>query len=231
MKEIIYTRIYHFLRFCVRVIFSNYRICPSTENHTKGTPVVYVVHHQNLRGPILCLAWLRIPVRLWVLDVFADQRACYRQFYDYTFTQRLGIPKGLAACLAFPLSFCVSGIMRVIRAIPVFRGSRAIVKTFKQSLTALINGENLMICPDIDYTNKSPHMGEMYVGFLDLERYYFKRTGCHLPYVPLFINKDDRCIYEGNSIYYSEEEDFKKEKIKVYERLKQEFSRLEKLKG
>lgn len=231
MKDIINTSIFRFLCFCVRAISLKYRVCPSAENQSEDIPVVYVVHHQNLRGPILSIAWFRIPVRLWVLSVFTDRRACYQQFYDYTLTQRLGLSKGLAACLAFPLSFCVSGIMRVIRAIPVFRGSRAIVQTFKQSITALINGENLLICPDIDYANKSFHIGEMHDGFLDLERYYFKRMGRHLSYVPLVISKEDQCIYVGNSIYFREEDDFKVEKAKVYERLKQEFSRLEKFNG
>jgi hypothetical protein len=170
-------------------------------------------------------------MRLWVLSVFSDRRTCFRQFYDYTFTKRLGIPKGLAACLAFPLSFCVTGIMRVIGAIPVFRGSRAIAQTFKQSLTALMRKENLLICPDIDYMNPSPHMGEMYDGFLDLERYFYKRTSHHLPFVPLFLSKHEHCIYEGNAVFFKGEDDFKQEKIKVYERLKEEFARLEKLRG
>lgn len=226
MKDFINKSIFRFLRFCVRVFSSRYRVCPSNEKE-RIEPVVYVVHHQNLRGPILSLAWLNIPLRLWALSVFSDQRTCFRQYYDYTFTQRLGMPKGIAALIAFPVSFCVSGIMQVIRAIPVFRGSRAIANTFRQSITALINGENLLISPDIDYSDSSANMGEMYDGFLDLERYYLKQTGHHLAFVPLHISKRKHCIYEGKAVYFTTEGDFKREKAKVYDRLRQEFARLE----
>ncbi|AHF06488.1 glycerol acyltransferase [Desulfitobacterium metallireducens DSM 15288] len=228
MNDKISKNIYKFSRFCIRCFSSRYRVCLSEKNiNDTGIPVVYVVHHQNLRGPILSIAWLNIPVHLWVLSVFSDQRTCFRQFYDYTFTQRRGIPKGLAAVIAYPVSVWVSGIMQGMNAIPVFRGSRAIAKTFNQSLKALINGENLLICPDIDYTDPGPHMGEMYDGFLDLERYYIKRTGHHLAFIPLYISKREHCIYEGKAVYFHTVGDFKNEKKNVYDRLMQEFSRLE----
>lgn len=231
MIDLINKSIFYFIRFCIRCFSPNYRVCQSNENQNEAeAPVVYVVHHQNMRGPILSIVWFNIPVRLWVLSAFSDQRMCFRQFYDYTFTQRWGIPKGLAAIIAYPLSFGISGIMQGMGAIPVFRGSRAIVKTLQQSLTALINGENLLISPDIDYTNPSPYMGEMYDGFLDLERYYLKRTGHHLAFIPLFISKREHCIYEGKAVYYNTGDDFISEKANVYDRLKQEFSRLEKMK-
>ncbi|NCA97917.1 MAG: hypothetical protein EOM70_00925 [Clostridia bacterium] len=50
-----------------------------------------------------------------------SQRACFDQYYHYTFTQRLKIPKVLAATLAWPLSFFIAGVMRSMRAIPVHR--------------------------------------------------------------------------------------------------------------
>jgi hypothetical protein len=33
-------------------------------------PAVYVVHHQNLKGPLLGMAWFPVAVRPWVLNVF-----------------------------------------------------------------------------------------------------------------------------------------------------------------
>ena len=126
------------------------------------------------------------------------------------------MPKALAAAIAFPLSFCISGLIPSIREIPVYRGSKAILKTFRQSVQALSEGENLLICPDIDYTDTSSSMGEMYHGFLNLEKYYFKKTGSHLAFVPVHISKRRHCIYMGEAICFKTENDFKQEKIKVY---------------
>lgn len=198
-----------------------------------NTPAVYIVHHQNLKGPILTMAWCNNRIRLWVLSVFCSRQACFQQYYNYTFTKRFGLPKTLSAAIALPLSIFVSSLMKSMRAIPVFRGSRAILKTFRQSLTALLCGENVLICPDIEYTDKSPDIGEIYDGFLNLERFYLKKTGKHLAFVPVHINKTEHIICFGNAVYFStalnfKQSDFKQEKLNVYNRLMQEFSHLEK---
>lgn len=216
--------IFRSIRFCARCFTPRYKICHTSET---SVPAVYIVHHQNLQGPLKCMIWLNMPVRLWVLNAFCSCKKCFHQYYDYTFTKRFGMPKILAALAALPLSLLVPGLMNLIRAIPVFRGSRTIADTFRQSILTLTSGKNLLICPDIDYTNKSPHMGEMYTGFLDLEKYFIKQTGSHLAFIPLHVSKLRHCIYVGQAVYFSIENNFKQEKGKVYNSLKQEFARLE----
>ena len=221
MRNIIYHSVFRFCRFCARCFTPRYRVCPP---NVTVTPVVYVVHHQNLRGPIISMVWFNKPIRPWVLSVFCDQNTCFRQFYDYTFTKRFRMPKVIAAVIAFPLSFCVSGLMHWIRAIPVFRGSKAIVKTFRQSISALTEGQSLLICPDIEYTDTGSSMNEMYHGFLDLEKNYRKQTNRHLAFVPLHISESKHCIHIGEAIYFNTVDDIRSEKIRVFDRLKQEFS-------
>ena len=101
-----------------------------------------------------------------------------------------------------------------------------IVTTFQQSMVALIDGESLLISPDVDYDSEDPDMGEMHEGFLDLEKFYWKQTGQHLAFIPLFINDTEHCIYAGQAMYFQDDHDFKHEKEETYKRLKQEFSRL-----
>jgi hypothetical protein len=175
------------------------------------------------------MAWFDKPVHLWVLSVFYDRIECFRQYYRYTFTKRFGWPKLLSAIVSAPLSIFVPALMKSMDVIPVFRGSRNIVKTFSQSIGALLDGENLLISPDIEYANKNSNIGQMYDGFLYLEKYYVKKTGRHIPYIPLHIDWDRHCIVEGNPVYFAGCDDFKTGKTKVYERLRQEFSRLESL--
>lgn len=115
-----------------------------------------------------------------------------------------------------------------MRAIPVYRSSKAIIKTFRQSISTLIDGESLLISPDVDYTDTGSDIGEIYKGFLNLEKYYMEQTGRHLAFIPLYISKRKHCIYRGEAIYFNSNEGFKQEKIKVYDRLRQEYSLLKK---
>lgn len=218
-----------------------YRLCLILAEHCTGhydvsrtadeevSPAVYLVHHQNLRGPFITMIWFDEFLRLWVLNVFCDRKTCFHQFYNYTFTKRFGLPKVIAAIISYLISFFVSGLMHTIHAIPVYRGSKAIMKTFKESISALTNDQSILICPDRNYKDKSSCIGEMYDGFLYLEKYYRKQTNRHLAFVPLHINNSTRTIKVGQAVYFNDENDFKHERALVYDRLKQEFSRLESL--
>ncbi len=183
-------------------------------------PAVYVVHHQNLKGPLLSMAWLPFAVRPWVLNVFFSQRACFDQYYHYTFTQRLKIPKIPAAILAWPLSFVIASVMHSMRAIPVHRDSAAVITTFRASLAALLAGESLLLAPDIDYSDDRTEVGDLYDGFLDLERFYQRKTGQHLPFIPLRIDHPNRQITCGEPLYFPDFIPFKKAKPDLYQHLK-----------
>lgn len=212
------------LRFILRILTPAYKVCPSSNI---DSPAVYLINHQNTRGPLLNVLWFNKPVRMWVLSVFCNHKTCFRQYYDYTFTKRFGIPKFIAAIFVFPLSFIVSAIMQGMEAIPVYRRSREILKTFSESIKTLINKQSIILSPTVDYTNSISNMGEMYKGFLDLEKYYIRETGRHLPFVPLHISNDKRTIFVGEPIYFGSEEGYKQEKEKAFIKLKKEFSRLE----
>lgn len=103
-------------------------------------PAVYVVHHQNMAGPIRAVAHLPVEGHIWALAPFCDAKACFAQYYGYTFTKRFGMPGPLAFVCAKLVSGAVSGIVRGCGAIPVHRGSRDIVETMRLSQQALERG-------------------------------------------------------------------------------------------
>jgi hypothetical protein len=203
-----------------------YNIC---QEQPVASPAVYLVHHQNLRGPFLSMLWFDKPLRPWALGVFFDRRTCFRQYFDYTLTKRFGLAKIFAVLPAYLLSVWVTGIMPIIRAIPVYRGKQAIVKTFRQSLAALGHGDDLLIIPDVDYANKGVAMGEMHRGFLLLDKFFARETNRHLSFVPLFVRKAPRCILVGDPVSFTGRLPFKEEQAAVYDSLVLEFRRLENL--
>lgn len=220
--------IFRALRFFARCLTPYYRVY-NAGNTELFPPAVYIVHHQNLRGPLTCMIWFNKPLIPWVLSVFCSFKECFHQYYSYTFTKRFRMPKLPAAIIAFPAACFATGLMKLIQAIPVFRGTRNITNTFKQSVLALTKGQNILICPDVDYSNNSNHLGEIYLGFLNLDKYYMKQTGCHIPFVPLQIRKEKHGIYIGKTIYFREGKGFKEERAEVHKLLKEEFLRLEKI--
>lgn len=180
-----------------------------------GQPVVYVVHHKNLSGPIHAVLTLPVESHLWVYRVFFDREDCFKQYSKYTFTERFGIPRAFAVPLAWILSRIVPAIMRSFAAIPVYRDSRRILETFRQSQAALQEGNSIIICPDIDYSSSDDQIGDIYTGFLHLEKIYYKDTGKHLEFVPVVYNKSTHCTTLGNPVCFKDDAPFNTQKSQI----------------
>lgn len=187
---------------------------------------MYISHHQNLFGPFILLLWFKECIHAWILHVFLDRKACYNQYVNYTFTERFGWNPTLAKTCAFLVASFVSKLLGSCKGIPVYRGSRQIVNTFKQSTAVLSKGESIAIFPDTDYRDSSSEMKEMYDGFLSIEKYYFKATGEHVCFVPLYVSKNKRTITADKQIYFRDGKLFKEEKQIVYEKIQEELNRL-----
>lgn len=171
------------------------------EGTSPAAPVVYVVHHQNLYGPVHTVVRLDKTVHVWALHVFCDRTECFHQYYHYTFTERFGWPKPCAFLAAGFLSLVVPPLLRSVGAVPVYRGSAAVRKTMRLSQELLLKGESIVICPDVDYANTGSLMGETYAGFLALDQYYRKETGHPLAFVPVHCSSAYRKICIGEPVY------------------------------
>lgn len=188
-------------------------------------PAVYVVHHQNLFGPFHVLAHCSTQLRPWILHVFCDRQACFEQYYTYTFTERFGWPKPLAFLVCEMISLFVPRLMKGLQAIPVYRESRRVRETIDASQEALRAGYSLLIAPDVDYASSEEETDRIYQGFLRLERHYYEETGKHLPFLPIYCDKEKKRIAYGNPIRFEDGRSFREQKQDVARRLIQEMNR------
>lgn len=214
---------FRFIRFLVRVVYPRYHI--DTSKVGSG-PTVYISHHQNLFGPFITLLWFPAKLRTWILHVFLDRQTCYRQYAHYTFSERFGWNKYLAQLIAFPVARFITLLLTSGQGIPVYRSSRKIMHTFQDTLTALENGEQVIIFPDIDYTDTSAAIKSMYEGFLNVEKFYYKKHGIHINFVPLYASKGKRIIVAGQAIRFREGIGFKTERKYVYDQIHKGLNQL-----
>ncbi|MDE7218664.1 MAG: hypothetical protein K2O45_03450 [Oscillospiraceae bacterium] len=187
-------------------------------------PAVYVCSHNNLQGPLATLCWLPFPVRPWVFHMFLNREDCRRQYRDYTFSKRFGMPRPAAALAAWAASGYVSALMRSMGAIPVYRGTVRIGTTFKETVAALQKGDCILIFPDVDYTDSSEGIGEVYDGFLLLERFWRKVSAETLQFVPLRLDIASRRIIQGKPASFDRAAPWRTEMIRVREALRREIN-------
>lgn len=183
-------------------------------------PTVYVAHHGNMRGPITTLCYLPFPVRPWVLHTLTRRDTCYVQYRDVTFLGRLGYPRPLAAALAWVTSRYVSAVTQSMGAIPVYRGTVKIGRTFQASVEALQAGEPILLFPDIDYANRGGEIGAVYEGFLLLDRFWRKVSAEPLDFVPLRWDRETRRITAGALVRFDPAANRREETARVLEALR-----------
>lgn len=161
--------------------------------------VVYIVHHQNMFGPVHAIGLLPVEPHMWSLHVFCDRDTCFDQFYTFTFSQRFGWPKPLAFALAKALSYIVPALFKSLRVIPVYHDMQSVI-TMRQSLACLLRGESLIIYPDVEYSSSDSAMGAMYTGFSVLGQMYHKQSGQPLRFIPLYCSRNQRRIVAGEPV-------------------------------
>ena len=211
-------KLFYVSRFFVRLGVGRWRAeVPAPEG-----PTVYVCSHRNLLGPLVTLCWLPFPVRPWVLHVFCNRETCRRQYQSYTFSKRFGIPGPAAAFAAWAAAGYVSGLMKSLCAIPVYRGTVRIGDTFKETVSALRAEDGVLVFPDVVYTDSSSGIGEVYDGFLLIERFWRKKSDVPLHFVPLRM--EGRAITAGRPVCFDRAAPWKTELPRVREALREEIN-------
>lgn len=173
------------------------------ENMRQDGGAVYLIHHQNMFGPLHAIGLLPVDAHMWSLSCFFDCKTCFEQFYHYTYRERFGWPKALAFPMAWVASRVVPAVLASFRAIPVYR-NEANLSTIRKSLDALCRGENLAICLDKDYASSDASVGEVYSGFLMLGKLYYRKTGKRLPFVPMYCSRRQRKLCFAEPVYVEE---------------------------
>ena len=195
-----------------------------TEVEHFSTPCVYICSHKNMAGPLTTLAQLPFPVRPWILYVFFTWKDCCRQYAGYTFSQRLGLPRWLALLCGAASAALVSPLVRSAGGIPVYRGSVRAAATFRETVASLEAGDPVILYPDVDYTNTEEGIGEVYDGFLLIERFWRRRHDQPLLFVPILMERTEKRLRSGHPVQFDRSLPFAQEQIRVREELRRQIN-------
>lgn len=187
-------------------------------------PAVFIGRHQNLYGPVEIMAWVPLEFRVWTLYKFLTVRECYRHYSTSTFTRRTGRATAGSRLKAAVVSPFVTAFMRSMGGLPVYRGCKNIIDTFRLSVSALAAGESLLIMPERDYQDRGSDAGELYSGFVHIAQMYYRATGKALSFYPVYPSRENQSIYVEKPIVFDPAKPFHSERDRVIEALKRELN-------
>jgi hypothetical protein len=188
-------------------------------------PAIFIGRHQDLYGPVEIMAWVPLEFRIWTFYKFMSVKECYRHYVNYTYTVRKGYGKFAARILAAVTSPFVSAFMNSMGGIPVYRGQKNIIDTFKESVKALRQGQSILIMPERDYTDEGSDAGELYSGFVHIAQMYHKATGKAVSFYPIYPGMQTGKIYMEKPVAFDPSMPFRAERERIVAALKRELSR------
>lgn len=221
-KKSIYSRGFRLLVWFLKLFDSRWRV--EGEEIARYRPCLFVSRHLDNIGPVALFLQMPVQFRLWVLADLIGKDENYAHLSGYTFSKRLGYPMWLSKLLAWIICGPAHWVFMAMDAIPVYRGSREMVKTTALTLEALKNDQNVMILTDKSYTNKADSVGELYSGFIHIAKKYRQMTGKDLHIVPVLPDKAARTLRFSAPLIYCEEAGYAQEKERLLALLTQTLS-------
>lgn len=172
---------------------------------------VMICNHGMWHMPIAAVLNLKTPFRPWIHDVMLQRESCQIEL-----NKMLAKSPQLSSRIKKNISTygakLVCRILNDFEPIAVKRGhSREALKSLQNSIEALMNGDNLLIFPEtprcsgkdiVQEVKMADNLRQLYTGFAQLGRLYFKRSGKCLKFFPLYIDREKETLRVGEPVCY-----------------------------
>ena len=185
-------------------------------------PVVFVGNHCQMYGPIAAEIYFPKFSYIWC----AGQMMHWKEVHGYAYEDFWSFkPKAvrwlfkLVSYLITPLSVCV---FNNARTIPVYRDTR-IITTFRESIARLQEGANVVIFPEHNQKRNNV-IYDFEDKFIDLARFYYRKSGKELCFVPTYIAPKLKIVTFGEPIRFRADAPIEEERQRIREYLMRQIT-------
>jgi hypothetical protein len=185
---------------------------------------VVVANHLGSFGPLALMSSLTHKLYPWVVHEVTNLKDCAayirRDFVEKELKLRSFVGRELSRLIG---RICVN-LMSYLKAVPVYRKSRELVKTFEISLSYLNSGKTLLVFPENDESKKQDDICMLDTGFIRLARWLYETTHKILTFYPVAVNKNVRGIQVGEPVRFNPDAPYGEERLRIKEQLERSIS-------
>lgn len=193
------------------------------ENLPDG-PAIIVGNHSQVRGPLISELYFPGDRYTWCAGEMMKLREVPEYAFKDFWSQK---PRNthpyfkLMSYLIAPISAFLFGNADTI---PVYHDAR-VLTTFRDSVKYLQEGADIIIFPEhnVEYNNIIYDFQER---FIDTARFYHKRTGEELSFVPMYIAPFLKKMYIGKPIRFCAENSMDEERARIRKYLMDEITEM-----
>ena len=211
---------FRFIKFMIRVFYPKTaieKLCDIPKE-----PAVIVGNHCQMHGPIVCELFFPDNVYTWCAGQMMSLKDvpayAYRDFWSHkpSFTKPFF---KLLSYLIAPLSVI---IFNNARTIAVHRDTR-ILSTFRESMKKLSEGNSVVVFPEHDVEHNNI-VYDFQDRFIELARFYHRKYGVALSFVPMYIAPDLKKAYLGAPTKYDPSAPAEEERRRICDYLMEEIT-------
>ena len=186
------------------------------------SPSIIVGNHSQVQGPLMCELYLPDDKYIWcagdMMHIKDAPSYAFRDFWSQKPKSMHPFYKLLSHIIA-PIAVFIFGNANTVG---VYHDAR-VLTTFRDSVKHLQEGSDIVIFPehDVKYNNI---VYEFQDRFIDTARFYHKRTGEELSFVPMYVSPVLKKIYIGKPIRFCAENSMETERKRICEYLMNEIT-------
>ena len=209
-----------FLALRAVVRFFTHKMTTVWEVPFDGEPAVFCPNHAGLYGPVDMMAHFELcdVARPWFNAAVADPKlvpAYVRQ--DYWWKPGCRMEPFYNATLPYLAAAVMPPVIRTVPGVPVYHDMQ-VIKTFRQSVNIIKEGEHLTIFPQQPSGYKSHHMW-INKGFLQIAPMAWRTAGAALKFYPVHIDHRHHVITVKKPIQFDPERTLKEQEQEILDHL------------
>lgn len=183
-------------------------------------PVIFVANHRDVYGPIVTNLYFPYSYRPWIENKVLSKEKIIGHIKIFV-AQRIR-PAWFAKLFTRIMAPITVWLLNSLDPIPVYRRAemRQAISTFKLSVKALQEQDNLMIFPEDPAKSEGEYassgVSPFFTGFVSVAKFYYKQTGKSVTFYPVYSDQTKRTISFGEGITYDPEGENETERICEY---------------
>ena len=220
MKQKKTSLLFKIIKGLIRLFYPRIRV--AGQENLPNDPAIIVGNHAQMNGPIACELYFPGHRYTWCAGQMMHLKEVPAYAYQDFWSQKPGYIRWFYKLLSYiiaPFSVC---IFNNANTIAVYHDSR-VISTFKNTVNHLCEGANVVVFPehDVPYNHILCQFQDK---FIDIARFYYKKTGKALPFVPLYIAPNLKTMYLGKPIVFDPEEPMDTQRTRICAFLMQQIT-------
>ena len=164
-------------------------------------PSVVVSNHCQLYGPLVIQYYTERPTTAWCTHQVTELKEVPKYAYTDFWAHKPKCIRWFFRIMSYVVAPVAVFVFKYADIIPVYKDIR-ILKTFKQSISKLEEGQNLHVFPECSNPGNNI-VNEFQERFIDLAKFYYSRTKIKLSFVPMYVAPKIKTIIYGKPIEYN----------------------------